>query len=239
MSEAQKEMALDDELQCSVTLIKGGLVQLRQYSQPDDRLFLGIRLLTDGLERFFKVVFLLRSREETGRWLTEGEFYKRKLHTHDLSVLFGMIKDLPFDNSLTAIQADIDFFENDLLNDVIKILSEFSTQARYHNINVIIGKSEPSSDSAIDKLEGLKLKMLTGDEKLFGQFKSEGISSDASREIDRRIIELFERLVRAIARLFTFGSVLGGLGVKHSHPVHDFLFLMDDELGQCKYYEDV
>jgi hypothetical protein len=238
MRESQIELALNDELQCSMTLIKGGLYQLHKYCQPDDSLFVGMRLLSDGLERFFKVVLLLKFLNDNGRWMTELEFCKNGLRTHDLNKLFDLMKLLPFDTSSPAIQNDIEFFNDPFLRKVLNTLSEFSEKARYHNINVLIGKTEPDAESAIDKLEELKMQILSADKKLFKRFTTASLSANASREVYRRIIALFERLVRAIARLFTLSPCLGSLGYKYSLFVHDFLLLADEELGHCKYWRN-
>lgn len=110
----------------------------------------------------------------------------------------------------------------------ITILSDFSTFGRYYNLDYLFKNSKDPIYNFI-KFESevaLKNNILVD------------IKEDPYPKINKEIIKLTEIFTRALSRFFTLGD-FKDLGLFLSTKTHDFLFIRDDQLGNCPYLNKI
>lgn len=239
MPSTLQRVVIGEELLTAVRLLKTGLRELNRIDGANDFFHLPILLLSSGFERMMKTVICCHHLETTGEFPDRSVFPKGK-HGHDLVWLLNKIIHNCFSNKylscIPLAKNDIKFLRSDSkLSRIVQILSDFGQGARYYNLNVILGESDPgpSPDEELLKLEMEVLKEDPSWERRIGN-PMESIA--IHRQINRELTIQCEKLARSLARLFT----IGGLGTQAKqispHTFH-FLNLMDNQLGNTDYEE--
>lgn len=101
---------------------------------------------------------------------------------------------------------DKNFISNDRdLKELLTLLSEFGKFSRYHNLDIVTSKTNPSVDveNLWEKFESKILKANTPIYKRFLLFNHQP-SNETYDYINSRIISILERFVRGLSRQFTF-----------------------------------
>lgn len=231
----QQWSSLNEEIHTSIKLIQLGIKELQEITHENDFYHLPLLLLSSGFERLMKCMICLKYLDENGKFPTSEEI---KSLGHDLVKLKEKIisdcisKETAYERPAT--NQDYEFLTADRdLDKFIKILSDFGQNARYHNLNVVGGKSNPLSDvkARVEEFE-LQLimrkyekdsnnltKLLTDVEKANIYYK----------EIYDIIIKKLQRFARALARKFALGD-LGKEARTYDGLIKPFLNLKDEEL---------
>jgi len=229
----KQEMALTLEIETAVKLLRTGLAELQCIDGANDFYHLPFLLLSSGFERLMKCMICLKRRNDTGNYPATNE-----LKTHDLMDLKNCIlskcisKTTAFRREATKedyhfMTADADFQR------LLGILSLFGEFARYYNLDVVTGSTQPTVD-AKDRWEKYEQDLVNKHAELPNLCQDANRIDDFYREINRIIVSKLERFARALARQFTLGD-LGPKAKSHTGTIGCFLFLTDDGLGRQDY----
>lgn len=237
MPSTLQNVMIGEELLASIRLLKAGLRELNRMTGATDFFHFPILLLASGFERMMKTVICCHHLETTGDYPDRRVFPKGK-RGHDLVWLLGQITRRCFSDEYLArtpaASADIQFLRNDpKLAKIVRILSDFGQSARYYNLNVVLGESDPGP-SPDEEWQRLELEVLQEDPFWASRIADPKQSNAVHRQINTELTVQCERLARSLSRLFT----LGGLGAQAQqispHTFH-FLGLMDHQLGKTDY----
>ena len=228
-----KNWALYEELESSIKLIQLGFGEFQNLDTENDFYHLPFQLISSGFERLMKCHICLGNFENNGVYPTPNLF-ARKLK-HDLLKIKEHIVENYFKTENTpALNKDLKYITEDQgLEYLISLLSEFGKFARYYNLDVVTGATSPSIDvSALWK--EYETDLLFKDKALMGKILDLEKQKEESDAITRIIIIKLEMFIRAIARQFTLGQ-LGKLAKQYSPAVFTFSMLQDSELGTTDY----
>ena len=231
--EATKVLHLNEELRNSIRLIKLGMGEIQNINLDNSFYHLPLQTLSSGVERFLKCYLCFGYHEKNNKF---PDFKTLKDYGggtgHDIVELKKVISKDYF----LLRNDDENFIKNDeILEELLYLLSEFGKFSRYHNLDIVTSKSKPSVDVEMlwEKFETKILKENTPLYKRFFNFKIQQ-SNETYDFINSKIISILERFIRGLSRQFTFVN-LGKLANKHSVEVRDFLLLKDSDLGKTIY----
>jgi hypothetical protein len=228
-----KNIALIEELETSIRLIKLGLGEYQNLDLVNDFYYLPFQLISSGFERFMKCHICLGHIEKQNVF-PNSELFRNKLK-HDLLKLKNNIVENYFQTgNAIALKDDLKYISEDIdLKKLISLLSEFGKFARYHNLNVVTGEANPGIDVK-SEWEEFETSILLKNKDLIKQFENFERQKEVLDTITRTIIIKLERFARALARQFTLGK-LSKLAQQYSSIVYPFLMLNDDQLGITDY----
>ncbi len=228
-----QDLALNEELQTSINLIKLGLGEYQNLDMANDFYYLPFQLISSGFERLMKCHICL-GHLEVHKSYPDPKLFKNILKHDLLKIKKHILNNYYKTKNIPVLKADLEYLTNDKeLHDIMELLSEFGKFARYYNLDVITGENNPSIDVKA-MWEEFETSLLLQDKELIKNFNDYEKQKDVMDTIARTIIIKLERFVRAISRQFTLGD-LGKLALQFSPAVYPFLMLMDDDLGTTDY----
>ena len=231
--EIQRKLALIEELDTSIKLIRLGFGEFQNLGAANDFYHLPFQLISSGFERLMKCHICLGHIEQNGIY-PDPKLFKNKLG-HDLNKIKEHILENYFKvDDFPILKKDkSDLSENPEINTLVSLLSEFGKFARYYNLDVITGQTNAIVD--VKSLwQEFETNLILKDADLLAKFGDLETQREAIDENNRDIIILLERFVRAISRQFTFGK-LGSQALQLSTTLFDFIKLTDNELGTTDY----
>ena len=230
-----QHFAILREVETAKNLIRAGLRELQQINSVNDFYHLPILLLASGFERLMKTILCLEHLNNKGEY-PGAEIFPPGAKGHNLVLFLEQIQKSLYGESyrqIPAARADDKHLSDPRVKKSVQILSDFGIAARYYELNVVLGKTNKTKcpDKEWDSLESMAL-----DEhpEMRDRFFADPLSTDVYPTIITSLVADFERLARALARLFTIGN-LGAQAEQCSVVIYDFLVLHDDELGQRQY----
>ncbi len=233
-----RRIALGEEVYVAVRLIKSGLAELQEIGGANDFRDPAFMLLSSGLERLMKCVLCFRQLEDVGSLSSLQEI---KAYGHDLEKLLDAVVRSCFDEDYCRRPAASDdaayLVSNEQLLQVLAALSRFAKSARYYNLDVV-GGQDPETDSPHQEWDRLELSLLLDRPDLMKMVGSPDDFPAMDEEITRHFVIIFERLTRALTRLFTLGP-LGDEARRYLGYVKLFLFLKDEDLGTRTYRQEL
>ena len=229
-------LCLLEELETSRELLKSGFGHLQEIDTGNTFYHLPHQLMASGLERFMKCYITLVYDGRHGSYPNNA--YMKSL-SHDLKKLLDRIcAEFYGGRARPFVQRELHFISTDLvLQHCIRILSQFGQKARYYNLDVVTGVTNPPIDPK-EEWEALESSVEDATPLLANP---EALYRDYYPRVHSRLIARMERLVRAIAMQFTLGDHAdrnGGLG-RLSSVYTEFRNLRDDELGTTDYRRSV
>jgi hypothetical protein len=145
----KKELAINEEVRTAYTLINQGLIVLMEMKENANHFHLPLFLISNGLERLMKCILLFDYHSENKKYPNDKKYFKRVsedrfMSGHELDILFDSIKKIYKKNAPFIISKDIKedlrfINTNYLPNKLLKLLSQFATETRYHNLNLLLG----------------------------------------------------------------------------------------------------
>ena len=234
--EVLKDIHLNDELTSSVKLIEIGFGEFQNLDLGNDFYHLPFQLLSSGFERLMKSHICLGHKEKQQSY-PDFSYLKNcgGRNGHDLLELKKTILQSYYEiNNIPVLEEDYEFLSNDQdLDKLIYLLSEFGKFARYYNLDVVTAASQPSID--VKTLwEDYESSIITSNPELLDKLINFEFQEEAIDSVQREIISKLERFVRAISRQFTIGK-LGEKAMQFSPALYSFIMLNDDELGNKDY----
>ncbi|MDA3906181.1 MAG: hypothetical protein PF484_08920 [Bacteroidales bacterium] len=234
--ESLKKITLFEELETSIRLIKLGFGEYQNLDLANDFYYLPFQLISSGLERFMKC-HICFGHQEKHNVFPSTELFKNKLK-QDLHKLQDHITANYFQTkNASALKADLKYIKEDSeLRELIGLLSEFGKFARYYNLSVVTGETNPGIDVK-KQWQQFETNLIKGDENLLEKLGNIQFQKEVLYTTTRYVIIKLERLTRALSRQFTLGG-LGSIAQQHSSVVYPFLMLKDDELGITDYRKE-
>jgi len=226
----QSIIAFSNELRTAIGLLKFGLHTLKEIDMANDFYHLPLLLLASGLERLSKCVLVLQYRVSNGSfpphtWLKELGHNLEKLIDEIVKRCYPEETNQP-----QALKEDRSFIASDpIARKLIEILTQFGSGGRYHDLDTICGEALGEQPPE-QKWQELEMEIVQNDSVLKTLLGRPSMGNVLYREINRRIQITIERLVRALCRLFSLGS-LSHQGRQLSVMLTDFLYLKDKDLG--------
>ena len=223
---------LIQELEQSILVIEHGLAILQRNRVDRPKHFVFLTLLSSGFERLMKIILCLHNIETHGRFLSESEF---KVFGHDLVKLLQSVIDKCFtDNYLKKPVAakDLYFIKNEeVLKEMLKVLSDFAKRDRYIFMD---GISKPATNHEWPdrRWENIERKAIPPDHypATIDEERVDALQTLANQTL----VSCLEKLLRALARLFTLADL--GQEARSKLPLlWHFLMLRDEDIGKREY----
>ncbi len=232
----EQDFALGEEIRTAIELIRTGIRELQRVDAENDFYHSLILSLASGFERLMKTIICLQNYRLNGSYSGKHNLFSGK-QGHDLVELLKEITTDCFDQShltVPAAKEDLAYLQKDIrLSRLVKILSEFGQAARYHNLDIVRGRT-PTTRSTREMWEELEMTILTDHDDWADKLHANPGLDKVHKRINIDIQSRLERFARALARLFTIGG-LGDKAKQHTGTIKPFLCLRDDELGKRKY----
>lgn len=228
--EVHRRVRLTDEVQLSIELLQAGLRELQGIDGSNALFHVPLLLISSGLERLMKSLLCLSVMAKDSRMPIETDIPR----THDLTQLLDRVLSECFDDAYVSTVSgagDWDYLQGDpQFRHVLSTLSAFGQQARYFNLNVVLGRSNGwlSPEDAWSALEWDVLAPNGGLEATLGA------GDDPFPRVNKELVKAIERTARAMSRLFTLSAVAPE-GRVMTGVVSPFLFLPDERLGETIY----
>ena len=226
-----KEIALMDEVETSIKLIKLGLGELQNFGSGYSFYYLPFQLLSSGFERFMKCYICLAYKNEHGSY---PEYKYLKNIGHDLLTLLANINVNYFivDNR-PVVTEDKEFLIDDEFIELFGILSEFGKIARYHNLDVITG-SKNMGINPKDEWQKFENEVLKAHPKLYEKLLKLDENYEVYNFISTYIIKIFEKFMASLCRQFMFGHI-GDKAKQFIFWTADFGMIYEKNLGTTDY----
>ncbi len=212
-----RELALAEEVQTSVFLVREGLISLERLKNDADLSHLPSLLLSNGFERLLKAVICLNALEENPQ-----DPYFGKIKTHNIKKLLERViriaKKWNYAGKSTETRKDMDFLQNcDNLRKLVEVLTDFADKSgRYYNINVVINPE----------------KTWVNPHECFMSYCDER-SNNGEINVIHHVTKLLQTFARSLCRMFIWGE-LGQIGKNMQQIVGQFYYLSDKKLGQVQ-----
>jgi hypothetical protein len=230
MDTVVRDASLIDELHIAHELICRGLGELQEIAMGNDFYHLPQQLLASGMERLLKCYFCLVFEARNNHY-PDSKYLKG--FSHDLQVLKKEFAYNYFQVNSQLMQADLDFLKTDqVLEELVRVLSEFGMKARYYNLDVVTGERSLPIDAKAD-WEAIETGLVNPAPYLKAA-DGESRYSEYYPKVNAEITARLERFVRAIVMQFTCGNH-GGKLKQYSPLLGNFASLRDCQLGTINY----
>lgn len=232
MKSNKRFLAIFDELEASIRLIKLGLGELQNIDDNNNFYFLPFQLLSQGFERLMKV-YLCIGHIELKNDNCSLKYIKDA--GHDLNKLLQLILKEYFDtHNKPVIIDDKAFLENNEdFAELLNILSDFGRVARYHNIDIITNENY-SGISPKARWIAFENRLISNTSECYDKLLSNDGRAEVYGMISRHITIIFEKYLSALGRQFLFNT-LGSYGKQLSAQVMDFAMLYPNDFGKVDY----
>ena len=130
---------LGRETMMAVHLLGTGLTSIRKYNFTSKGSFYsGMFSVTIGLERILKLILLLNYKINNNCY-PDDDFLRRK--GHKIKALIKDCKEINDNLIDTKLKNSQETFDDLLVRKIVNFLTQFSTDTRYYNLNVVTGES--------------------------------------------------------------------------------------------------
>lgn len=239
-NETVKKLHLLQELRNSIKLIKLGFGEIQKINMENDFYHLPLQILSSGIERFLKCYLCLGFYEKNEEFPSSKKLISfAGGNGHGIVELKNEIIENYFllrHDKDEFLREDKLFIKNDQkLNTLLNLLSEFGKYSRYYNLDVVTSKRNPSLDVE-QEWKDFETILLKENQSVYKRFFSMDVkfSNEGYDYINSRIIALLEKFMRGLARQFTFVN-LGKLAKSFSADIFFLLTIKDEDLGKNVY----
>ncbi|OUC15295.1 MAG: hypothetical protein B0A82_08070 [Alkalinema sp. CACIAM 70d] len=231
-----KDLHLHDELQSSVKLIKLGFGEFQNLNLINNFYYLPFQLLSSGFERLMKCHICLGYHEQNNEY--PNDKYLKGCGGkggHDLLELKKSILESYFSTkNILLLHEDFNLLTNDdNLETLIYLLSEFGKYSRYYNLDIVTSAEKSSIN--VQQLWGeYESNLITSNTETLEKLGNLEATEEVLGYTKRQILIKLEKFTRAICRQFTIGQ-LGKKALQYSPALYDFILLKDEDLGNQNY----
>jgi hypothetical protein len=136
--------------------------------------------------------------------------------------------------NIPVLHEDFNLLTNDEdLEKLVYLLSEFGKFARYYNLDVVTSAEKPSIN--VKQLwEEYESNLITSNPEILGMMGNLEAVEEVLGYTKRQILIKLESFIRAICRQFTIGQ-LGKKALQYSPTLYNFILLKDEDLGNRNY----
>ncbi|MDE2950107.1 MAG: hypothetical protein OXT68_05005 [Chloroflexota bacterium] len=183
-------LCLLDELETSRELLKSGFGHLQEIDTENTFYHLPHQLLASGFERLMKCYIAVVRKGRDGAYPDRAAM---KLLGHDLESLLKTICTEHYGGTQRAlVQQDLEFIATDrVLEDCVRILSQFGKMGRYYNLDVVAGVRHKPMDPK-GEWEALEYRV---EDRTPYLSDMERLHRDYYPRVNRALIARMERLV--------------------------------------------
>lgn len=132
-----------------------GITALRSYDFADKgRFFSGMFLLTIGLERLLKLIFLISEAENHGHFPDNKQL---KDAGHDIGTLMERARSV---NQTNSLEIDTNKIDDELCRKIVDQLSLFAKYTRYYNLDTLTGSKGTAKEEPLatwDRVVGVEV----------------------------------------------------------------------------------
>lgn len=194
--------ALQDELLTAYNLIAHSIIELESISLSNNFYFIILQNLSQGFERLMKVYLCLAFQNKKNAYPPPRYFKK---YGHDLVKIKSKIIADYFINHGNQFELDYEFLvNNENLNELLKILSDFGKYGRYYNLDYILGNNNELVNP-IKEWEKLENKLM--DKNSIKKLMHRNIEGEVYIEINQKLIILIEKFTASLSRQMNFKSI--------------------------------
>ena len=145
MNETNRNIAVVIEIENSIKYLRNGLAEIQKITAANDFYDPLLIYLSGGFERLFKSMICLNFKEKNGRLPNRKELMEGK-DGHDIEYLKDKIDKMciPIDSLFARMDYEI-ITKDIVINQICKTLSKYGQDARYFNLDVILGKEQEFS----------------------------------------------------------------------------------------------
>lgn len=230
-NELIRKVAIFEEFETSIRLIRLGLGEIQNLNIDNDFYFLPFQLLQQGFERFMKMYILVWKYHEESQ-LPNTTFFKTL--GHDIERIMNYILSNHYFESMSIqiLEEDKIYIQKDKeLHCLLHILSEFGKMARYHNFDIIenqVKTFDPMTEWS--EYESNLQKSHFSWHELYSIEKT----NEIIQYTNAYIVIVFEKFIAALSRQFNYCE-LGALGKQMSIYITDFSKLDERTYGKTNY----
>lgn len=233
----RQKLAINYELRNATQLIRAGLGQLQEIDNASDFLHLPLLTLATGFERLLKVTLCFHHLQSNGVFPTKGELFPLG-KGHNLLDFLGAVRErcfvAPYVSSIPVATTDLDFLSSEELIRFMTVLSDFGQGARYYFLDVIVDPKQKKTSDPEQAWKAIESQIVGNDIVLATAMQRFDRIEDIRRKVTAHVVTSLEKLARAIARLFTIGSI-SSVAKPYSVSLYDFVMLRDEQLGVTRY----
>jgi len=234
MNEVYRNISVVFEIERAVKYLRLGLAEIQKISPANDFYDPVFIYLSGGLERLFKTMLCLDFKEQNDRLPNTNEIWNNT-NGHDIEFLKSKIEKICVPISGTFAKMDFEIIANDnFINSVCKVLSEFGSKSRYFNLDAILGVEQNfDSQKAWESLETGISKEIYGEKffKLLSKPHNIDMIYNAS---NKEFVIRLELFFRALTRQFVFGNFYSD-SKTFWFKIDEFCYIDDNQLGKTDY----
>ncbi|NVK83342.1 MAG: hypothetical protein HWE21_03420 [Cytophagia bacterium] len=232
-----REISLIVELQRAIKYLRLGLSELQNITPANDFYDPVFLHLSNGIERMLKVMLCLSFKEQNNRLPNTNEIWKLK-EGHDLMLLKKKVEKITIPPSARWCEGDYEtIVSDDSIDLVCLILAKFAQKSRYFNLDAILGYDQDfDSQREWERLETFLAKKAFGESEYYKLLAHPKSLNAIYKTINKELIVLIERFVRALCRQFVFGN-FSKESNKFLIVISDFYLIEDEQLGHTVYSE--
>jgi hypothetical protein len=217
-----REFALGEEVLNAAKLIRYGLRSMQERDVYRDFLHLPILLFANGFERLLKTIVCFKHHEDHGVFPPI-----ETIKTHNVLNLVDRVAARCYPQSYRVIPAAADDYAfltaDPLLRNILEVLADFGQANRYFNLDVVVGHRD-SGDTSEDVWGRIvELQVLNRHPEWCNELGEP--NNTVHQKVAHELLIVFERLARALARLFTIGN-LSDMARANSPYLQDFYCIM-------------
>ena len=235
MNETYRNIAVVIEIENSIKYLRNGVVEIQKITAANDFYDPPLIYLSGGLERLFKSMLCLNFKENNARLPKTNEIWNNR-NGHDIIFLKGEIEKIciPIDRPFASTDYKI-ITEDNIINEICKILSAYGSRARYFNLDAILGnEQEFDAKNKWKKIETSVLKKYYGEKKFYKMLEKPKLLDDIYKKSNELLVSKIELFLRAITRQFIFGNFSSDLKT-YLFQIESFTDIDDKQIGKTDY----
>jgi len=214
-----------------------GLAEVQKITPANDFYDPAFAFLSNGMERLFKVMLCLNYKQLEGELPTPGKLWGRK-NGHDIVYFKSKIEEICIPLEVAFAKGDYELITQDeTINSICKVLSEYGQKARYFNLDVVLGREQEfNSKTEWQDLKVEVLKEYYGEEKFSGLIQKPECLEKIYLKANKILVSKIELFLRAITRQFVLGN-FSSESKLYAFDINTFLAIDDADIGTIEYYK--
>jgi len=235
MTERYKKIFAIFEIERAIKFLRIGLSEIQKINGANDFYDPIFIYLSSGIERLFKTMLCLEFEDKNSIFPNPNNLWNNR-NGHDLEVLKSKVEEICIPLERPFVSMDYGIITTDeLINTIIKILSEYGKRGRYFNMDVILGKEQDFDPrKEWEKVETQMAKEIYGEKGYYDKLMEPNKLNEIYEVCNKEIVIRLEKFFRALTRQFTFGNFTKE-GGKYFYQIDDFAMIRDERLGETDY----
>ena len=235
MNKVYRNISVISEIERAIKYLRLGLAEIQIISSVNDFYDPVFIYLSSGLERLFKTMLCLSFKEKNDRLPKTNEIWNNR-NGHDIEFLKKEVEKICVPISRPLAQMDYELItNNDFINSICKVLSEFGKGSRYFNLDAILGVEQIfDSAKAWENIETKISEEINGEKKFYELLsKPKGIDKIYT-DLNQELVIKLELFFRALTRQFIYGNFYS-YSKEFWFQLDDFCGIDDKQLGKTDY----